>query len=146
MKMTNILTWDTKPIQLPKINSNLLSVISIILLFMMAFLTVSAIASHCEQIKKDLRLAVAAEVVVVGILYGARMVLKAAGATGNPWAIGAAMAGVVAAYAAVIAIGIIITNLTVKLIECEKEHGSENYDGADGHAAGGCNSGSCGSG
>lgn len=137
--MLNTLTWDTQSIQLPKINSNLLSIVSLILLFTMAFLTVSAIASHCEQIKKDLALAVGAEVVAVGILYGARIALKAAGATGNPWLIGAAIAGVALAYVGVTAIGVMITNLTAKLIECEKEHGTENA----GHAAGGCVSGGC---
>ena len=44
--MTNTLTWDINPIQLPKINSNLLSVVSLILLLTMAFLTVAVIADY----------------------------------------------------------------------------------------------------
>ena len=50
--MTNILTWDIKPIHLPKINSNLLSVVSLILLCTMAFLTIAVIADDCEDLKK----------------------------------------------------------------------------------------------
>ena len=46
--MTNTLTWDIKPIALPKINSNLLSVVSLILLLTMAFMTASVIADHCS--------------------------------------------------------------------------------------------------
>ena len=45
--MTNVSTWDIKPIALPKINSNLLSVISLILLLTM-FFTVAVIAV-CEE-------------------------------------------------------------------------------------------------
>ena len=46
--MTNTLTWDIKSIQVPKVNSNLLSVVSLILLLTMAFLTVAVIAI-CEE-------------------------------------------------------------------------------------------------
>ena len=50
--MTNTLTWDIKSIQLPKINSNLLSVVSLILLLTMAFLTVAVFADHCDDLKR----------------------------------------------------------------------------------------------
>ncbi len=140
MKMTNTLIWDIKLIHLPKINSNLLSIVSLILLFTMMFLTVGAIASHCEQIKKDLGAAVAAETVAILVLIGARQALKAALVSGNPILIGLAVAGVSLAYGAVGGLGILIANLTLKLNECEKEHGTDN---ADGHAAGGCVSGGC---
>lgn len=46
--MTNTLTWDIKPIALPKVNANLLSVVSLILLLTMAFMTVAVIAI-CES-------------------------------------------------------------------------------------------------
>ncbi len=45
------LTWDIKPIALPKINSNLLSVVSLILLLTMAFMTVFVIADDCESLR-----------------------------------------------------------------------------------------------
>lgn len=49
--MTNTLTWDIKPIALPKINANLLSVISLILLLTMAFMTL-AVMAICEAEKE----------------------------------------------------------------------------------------------
>ena len=52
--MRNTLTWDIKSIQVPKVNSNLLSVASLILLLTMAFLTFSVIADHCGELKKKL--------------------------------------------------------------------------------------------
>lgn len=56
--MTNTLTWDIKPIQLPKINANLLSVVALILICAMSFLIVSpAIAAWC--IKEHLAVAAA---------------------------------------------------------------------------------------
>lgn len=53
--MTNILTWNFKSIQLPKVNANLLSVISLILLLTMVFMTVFVIADDCESLLEDLR-------------------------------------------------------------------------------------------
>ena len=48
--MTNTLTWDIKPIQEPKINANLLSVVALILICAMSFLVVSpAIAAWCTK-------------------------------------------------------------------------------------------------
>jgi len=47
----NTLTWDIKPIELLKINTNLLSIISFILLLTMAFLTASVIAEHCGALE-----------------------------------------------------------------------------------------------
>ena len=52
--MTNTLTWNIKSTAVPKINSNLLSVVSLILLLTMTFFTVSAIADHCDELKKKL--------------------------------------------------------------------------------------------
>ena len=50
--MTNTLTWDLKPIALPKVNSNLLSVVSLILLLTMAFMTASVVAEDCADKKE----------------------------------------------------------------------------------------------
>ena len=52
--MTNTLKSGFKLIQLTKLNTNLLSVISLVVLCTMIFLTVSAIARHdCEDKKKE---------------------------------------------------------------------------------------------
>ena len=53
--MTNTLTWNIKPIALPKINTNLLSVVSLIVLLTMAFMTVFVIADDCESLLETLR-------------------------------------------------------------------------------------------
>ena len=50
--MTNTLTWNFKPIQLPKLNTNLLSVISLIVLCTMAFVVVDTFAGDCEDLKE----------------------------------------------------------------------------------------------
>ena len=47
--MTNTLTSSFKPIQLPKLNTNLVGVISLIVFCTMAFLVISAIADDCEN-------------------------------------------------------------------------------------------------
>lgn len=47
--MTNILTWNIKPIVLSKSSSNLLSVVSLILLLTMAYLPVSE--AHPSKVK-----------------------------------------------------------------------------------------------
>ena len=56
------LTWDIKPIASPKVNTNLLFVVSLILLLTMAFMMGHpALASHCDQIVLELGLAAARE-------------------------------------------------------------------------------------
>ncbi|MDE0019679.1 MAG: hypothetical protein OXU51_26095 [Candidatus Poribacteria bacterium] len=51
--MINTLTLGFKPIQLPKLNTNLLSVISLIVLCAMVFVTVDAFASDCEDLENE---------------------------------------------------------------------------------------------
>ena len=106
---------------------------------MIAFLTVDVIASHCEEIKKYLAAAVVAELFALGVLDYAKKALKAAGATGIPWLIKAAVAALAAALVAVAVIAVVIGALIAQLNKCEKEHETDN----DGHAAGGCVSGGC---
>ena len=49
------ITRGIKFIRLPKINNNLLSVISLFLLLTMMFLAVSVIADHCEELREKYR-------------------------------------------------------------------------------------------
>lgn len=135
--MTNTLTWDIKPIAFPKINANLLSVVSLILILTMAFLTASAIAEHCSEIRKKLETAIAVEAAAIAAVVIAKEVLKAAGASGIHWAITAATIALAVAIGAVAAAGVAIGYYAAALAECEQEHET---------ASGGCNSGSCGSG
>ncbi len=50
--MTNTLTWNIKPIQVPKLTTNWLSVISLLLLCSMAFVTATTIAEACEELER----------------------------------------------------------------------------------------------
>ncbi|MDD9973942.1 MAG: hypothetical protein OXU27_08050 [Candidatus Poribacteria bacterium] len=50
--MTNTLTWNIRfPIQLPKLNTNLISVISLLVLCMMILVTINTAAEACEELK-----------------------------------------------------------------------------------------------
>ena len=84
--MMNTLTWDIKPIALPKINSNLLSVVSLILLLTMGFITASVIADNCDVERRALENAEAdlawatAEAVVAELAWVAALGFAAANA------------------------------------------------------------------
>lgn len=139
--MTNTLTWDFKPIALPKVNANLLSVISLILLLTMTFLTGSTIASHCGQIVLELSFASAAVGAATVALELSKAALAGAAWSLNPGVI-ATLAAAVALSASALAIAVAaVAYLTAKLYECEKEHSAS---GASADASGGCDSGSCG--
>ena len=90
--MTNTLTWDIKPIQLPKLNANLLSVISLIVLCMMFFVTINTIAEACDDLKKKKKNAGIALDLAVGAVLLAMAGVQAAQATGIQWVIDAAIA------------------------------------------------------
>lgn len=72
--MTNILPWNFKPIQLPKLNTNLLSVISLIVLCMMVFVTINTIAEACEELEGAMELA---DLAATGALWLAEQALEA---------------------------------------------------------------------
>ena len=55
--MTNTLTSDFKLTQLLKLNTNLLSVISLIVLCAMVFVAVDAFASDCEDLENEVKMA-----------------------------------------------------------------------------------------
>ena len=137
--MANTLTWDIKPIQLPKVNANLLSVVSLILLLTMAFMMGHpALASHCDQIVLELGLASALVGAATVALELSKAALAGAVWTLNP-AVMAGLAAAVAASAAALAIAVAaVAYLTAKLYECENEHGGSA------NTSGGCDSGSCG--
>ena len=103
--MTNTLTWNIKPIQLPKVNTNLLSVVSLVLLLTMVFLTGSVIADHCGKYQA---LVWVAEGVLISVTIGwffAKNALKVAILTFNPVKIAAAAALLAGAKLAVIGAG-----------------------------------------
>ena len=67
--MTNTLTWEFKPIQLPKLNANLLSALSLFVMLLMAFSIVHpALASHCGPEESALTTAKAAWVLASAAL------------------------------------------------------------------------------
>lgn len=91
--MTNTLTWDIKPIESPKINSNLLSVVSLILLLAMTFLTVAVIAEHCEDLRDKYRTASENLIIAsIGVLTTSAAVVGACGiAIHNIWIVPASL-------------------------------------------------------
>ena len=136
--MTNTLTWDIKPIQLPKINANLLSVVSMILLLTTVFMMVHpALASHCEELAWKAGVWAAASIIAASLAKLAVEGLKAAIASLNPGAIIAASAAVLLTAAAAVYAARKAAEYATELYECVQSHAS---------ASGGCNSGGCGSG
>ena len=120
--MTNTLTWELKPFQLTKLNTNLLSALSLFVVCLMAFAMVHpALASHCGPEESALTTAKAAWVLASATLAAALL-------TANPIAIGFAIAAHGIATRAV-------NDAQAALDKCEDEHNS---------ASGGCNSGGCG--
>ena len=140
--MTNTLTWDIKPIAFPKINSNLLSVISLIVLLTMTFTAASVIASHCyPEI-----LAVEAAQQHVNYAYGALAIAKgvhwAAILSANLVAIGFASAGVIAAGYYLSACQASLKAAEAALKRCQEtphpDHGSSsNGSGSNGSGSNG---------
>jgi len=82
--MTGNLTWGFKRIQLPKLNSTLLSALSLFVVCLLAFTMIyPAIASHCRPEEEAVENTVATAVL-------ASIALGVAIASGNPFAIAAA--------------------------------------------------------
>ena len=79
--MTNTLTWDIKPIQLPKVNANLIALISLIVLCTTTFMLVHpAFADDCEAERQALQAALGAQVaceiaVIAAIWTGAGLAI-----------------------------------------------------------------------
>ena len=134
--MTNTLTWDIKPIALPKINANLLSFVSLILLLTMAFMTTAVIAECCYPEELALQAAnrhLAAAYVGLAIAEG---IYLAAIFTGNLAAILVAKGGVITAGLIVSACDLSVKAAEADLRRCEQTPHPNT-------ASGGCGSGSC---
>lgn len=136
--MMSTLTWGFKPIQLPKLNSNLLAVVSMILLFTMAFLTASVIAEHCDLERRtlkneesDLRWLSAAAVT-------AELLWVAALTTFNFLAIAGATAAKLFALQQVAYKAEAVSIAREALYRCEQEHKPPPV--SSGSDSGGCNS------
>ena len=133
--MTNTLTWDIRfPIQLPKLNTNVLSVISFFVLSLMLFTAAAAIVEAvCESEADALSLAEIAYAVTGVALIGAEGLLVIAIASMNPMAIAGALIGLGVAVAAHAATGALLQRAAEDYWDCMNRH----------TASGGCDSGSC---
>ena len=122
--MTNTLTWDIKPIQLPKVNANLLSALSLFIMCLMFFTMIHPVlAFHCGPEEKALD----AALVALGSATAAYVVaLLTAGFVGVAIAAGFHLAATMAVDA------------------CQAALDRCNNDGRHNPASGGCDSGGCG--
>lgn len=132
--MTNTLTWNIKPIQLPKLNTNLLSMISLIVLCMMFFVTINTIAEACDDLEANVELAGIALDLAAGAVTLAMLGVLAAEATGIQWVIDAAIANLDFWVNVGIAAENYYNDCVEELNDCL------NAPRAD---SGGCDSGSC---
>ena len=132
--MTNTLTWDFKPIQLPKINSNLLSTISFFVLCLMLFTSAAAIVvAVCESEAAALNNAQMAHAATGVALIAMEGALVIAIASLNPLAIAAALAAVGAAAVAHAATAAALATAWEDYWDCMNSH----------TGSGGCDSGNC---
>ena len=150
--MKNTLTWDMKPITFPKINSNLLSVISLIVLLTMTFHTMAVIAAYdpcaydpCAIERKAVTNAENDVKIAGGYLLAAHASLVAAMIAQQWWLV----AGLVAAKALAV---LNAANQAEKLEtarqaldRCIRSHKESNKNKPIVHS-GQCNSGQCNSG
>ena len=104
--MTNTLTWDIKPIQVPKLNANLLSAISFLMLCLMLFTAGAAIVEAvCESEYSALQWAEFYHGTAYSGLVAAEAALVLAIISMNPIAIAGAILAVGTALGAVAATG-----------------------------------------
>lgn len=135
--MTNTLTWNFKPIQVPKLNTNWLSVISFIVLCTMTFVAINAFADCCEELEEKVFWAKVGYQIALNaakIAIAAFEFVRDFG--GKPEAVEAARALAVEAVD-------ILEAATNYLIKCLKEL-EECWETPHEMASGSCNSGSCG--
>ncbi len=135
--MTNILIWNFKPIQLPKLNTNLLSVISLIVLCMMVFVTINTAAEACDEILEAYH---AADLVAEGLSWVAQQAMEAlrlAEKTGINFLIKAATAALEAALIAAGEADKIATSLLELYFDCLESQPETRM------VSGSCDSGSC---
>ncbi len=132
--MTNTLTWNFKPIALPKINSNLLSTISFFLICCFVFMAAAAIVEAiCDEESDDL---IAAEkaYAITGLALGlAEAGLAVAALAMNPIGVGIALASIGVAAVAHASNGADLQIAAEAYWDCIHRH----------TASGGCGSGTC---
>lgn len=132
--MTNTLTWDIKQIQVPKVNANLLSVISFLMLCLMLFTATAAIVEAVCESEMEALISAEKAYALTGLALGfAEATLAAAIFSANLLAIGLALAGVGIAAAAHSSTGADLQVAAEDYWDCMQRH----------TASGGCDSGSC---
>ena len=133
--MTNTLTWNIKPIQLPKLNTNWLSVISLLLLCLMAFVTATTIAEACADLVVAVALAtIASEAADLAVDLAVHALILAE-QTGSEALIWLALEALDLAIEIAVAAEEYLMELEAELFDC-----LENKQGNSGS----CNSGECG--
>ena len=130
--MTNTLIWDIKPIQLLKLNTNWLSVISLIVLCTMVFVTATTIAEACDELKAAVVVArIAVEAAGIAAELAAQALILAE-ASGNEALIWLALEALDLAINIAVAAEEYLMDLEAELFDCLQG------------SSGGCDSGSCG--
>lgn len=122
--MTNTLSWGFKSIQLPKLNTNLLSVISLILLLTTVFVTITIFASHCDDLAKAEAIAHLAADAAIWLLVQAGEALADARETGIDWLIDLAQIAFDAAKAAADAALALRAEIVRQYLDCLQSHNS----------------------
>ncbi len=140
MKMTNTLIWNTKSLQLPNINSNLLAVISLILIFTVLCTIIypameaNASGSDCTEILQ--RVALWTSLTAVSAV-GIKLLIeawKSAMLSGNIWAIIGVTAALAVAGLIAVGFGMLTIHDSQKYLDCLENQENPN-------SAGGCDSG-----
>lgn len=136
--MTNTLTRRFNFLTLPKLNTNLFSVISLIVLCLIVFVTINTATEACDDL---LRAYHAADLIADGLSWVAQQAIEAlqlAEKTGIDFLIKAATAAAEAALAAAGEADNIVTSLLEAYLDCLKKSQPKTR-----MVSGSCDSGSC---
>jgi len=133
--MTNTLTWNIKPIQLPKLNTNLLSVISFIVLCAIIFVTANSLAVACDELMEQVAYAYLIQQAAYLAALAAVGAWALAELTGNQALIDAARETAIAAAEFYETMSNSCIQLLQDLVDCLQDEQA---------ASGSCDSGSCG--
>ena len=132
--MTNTLTRSIKPIQLPKLNTNLLSMISFIVLYAIIFVTANSLTVACDELKEQVAYAYLIKEAAYLAALAAVGALALAEQTGNQALIDAAREAAIAAAEFYETMSNSFIQLLQDLVDCLKAKQADS---------GGCDSGSC---
>ena len=133
--MTNTLTWNIKPIQLPKLNTNLLSAISFIVLCAIIFVTANSLAVACDELMEQVAYAYLIQQAAYLAALAAAGAWALAELTGNQALIDAARETAIAAAEFYETMSNSCIQLLQDLVDCLQDEQA---------ASGSCDSGSCG--